>query len=338
MSPRRIQTLTWMAAFLAGGALVWTVGDFLRHRADYESPVPQEELERVVKGVEEPEPPKDDRVAVKSINRVFHSMNWTGKEEPKVAPPPGGEPPPPPKVAMSSLLFVLVLQIDTSDSEASIAYVGYTPESKLQKPDADPEERLLRVGERLASPHQYARIEAIGMDGVRFVFDDTAREAETVAPAKPPEDRVTIVMVDQAILPDPSDGSIPTVANPAPYAPKRTTAIARNEYQLGTDTLSEVDRDYSQILARDVAYKTARDPRTGQIKGLLVTSVTPNSIPAEHGLTEGEIVKSINGSPVTSVAEAVSFVKQNAQSTNTWVVEFEKQGRTYTRTYHSPPR
>jgi hypothetical protein len=338
MSPRRIQSLTWMAAFLAGGALVWTVADFLRHRGAYESPVPQEELERVVKSVEEPEPPKDDRVAVKSINRVFHSMNWTGKEEVKTPTDAEKVDQAPPKLAMSSLLFVLVLQIDTTDPEASIAYVGYTTESQLQKPDSDPEERLLRVGERLAAPHAYARIDSIGLDGVRFVFDDTTREAETVAPAKAPEDRVTIVMVDQAILPDPSQRLISTVANPVPYAPKRTTAIARNEYQLGTDTIGEVDRDYSQILAQDVAYKTARDPKTGQIKGLLITSVTPNSIPAEHGLTEGEIVKSINGSPVTSVAEAVSFVKQNAQSTNTWVVEFEKQGRSYTRTYHSPPR
>jgi hypothetical protein len=338
MTPRRIKALTWFAAYLAGGALVFTVADFLRHRSAYERPVPKDELEKVVKGVEEPEPPQDDRVPVKSINQVFHSMNWTGKEDPKPVAQTNKGDQPLPRITMASLLHVVVLQIDTTDPKASVAYVLYTPESRLQKPDGGLEERLLRVGERLAAPHQYAMIDAIGLDGVRFVFDDKGREPETVAPARVPDDRLTIVMVDQAILPDKGESRIATSANPVPYAPKRTTAIGRNEFQLGTDTVREVDQDYSRIISRDVSYKEARDPKSGKKIGLLITSVAPNSIPAEHGLTEGEVVKSINGHPVTSVADAVSFVKQNAESTNTWVVEFEKQGRSFSRTYYSPPR
>ncbi len=339
MSPRRIKTLTWFSALLVGGTLVWTVIVFLRRRGDLERPVSQQELERVVKGVEEPEPPKDDRVQVKALNRVFHSMNWTGKEDPKpVGPGPDEGKVVQALVSMASLLHVLVLQIDTTDPKAGIAYVSYTPESKLQKPDADPEERLLRIGERLGPPHQYALVDGISVDGVRFVFDDPVREPETVHPAKPPEDRVTIVVVDQAILPGTSERLIVANPNPKTYLPKNTEAIGRNEYQLGTETLKEVDRDYSRILAQDVSYKPARDPKTGQVKGLLITRVAPNSIVSQHGVTEGEIVKSINGHPVTSVAEAVSYVKQEADSTNTWVVEFEKQGRTFSRTYKSPPK
>jgi hypothetical protein len=39
---------------------------------------------------------------------------------------------------------------------------------------------------------------------------------------------------------------------------------------------------------------------------------------------------------VTSVNDAVAFVKANANTTDTWVAVFEKQGREFTRTYHSP--
>ena len=66
--------------------------------------------------------------------------------------------------------------------------------------------------------------------------------------------------------------------------------------------------------------------------------MTPNSIPAQAGLTEGEVLKSINGHKVTSVNDAIAYVKANANATDTWVAVFEKQGREFTRTYHSPSR
>ena len=53
-------------------------------------------------------------------------------------------------------------------------------------------------------------------------------------------------------------------------------------------------------------------------------------------MTSGEIVKSINGHPVTSVNDAVAYVKGEAGTTNTWIVVFEKQGREFTRIYKSP--
>ena len=63
----------------------------------------------------------------------------------------------------------------------------------------------------------------------------------------------------------------------------------------------------------------------------------PGSLPASHGVTKGEIIKSINGHKVTSVNEAIAYVKQESDHTTVWVVEIEKGGITYFRTYETPP-
>ncbi len=335
MSMRRTKTFTWVAATVVGGALVWKVADFLRRKPELERAISGEELERVVKGVEEPEPPRDDRVEVKSLNRVFHTMNWSGKEDPKPVASTDQEEKAKPTIAIAEVLHVLVLQVDTVEPKLSVAYVRFV-DPQLQKSQTELEHKLLRVDERLAAPHEYARVDSITVEGVRFVFDDETREAEIVPPVAPPQARAVIVVVDKAVMPEKGESRIWTNPNPQSWNPKTTQQIAANEWQIGSETAQIVDRDYSRILAEDLQYRTARD-KTGKVIGLQITKVAPDSIPAQHGVTEGEIVKSINGHAVTSVSEAVSYVKQNASSTNTWVVEFEKQGRTYTRIYRSPP-
>ncbi len=332
---RRTKTFTWVAAAVLGAALAWKVTDFLRRKPELERAISGEELERVVKGVEEPEPPRDDRVEVKSLNRVFHTMNWTGKEDPKLDVSPAQEEKTKQVIAIAELLHVLVLQVDTVEPKASLAYVRFL-DPQLQKSQTELEHRLLRVDERLAAPHDYARVDSITVDGVRFAFDDEAREAEIVPPVAPPQARAVIVVVDKAVMPEKGESRIWTNPNPKPWNPKVTQQITANEWQIGSETAQLVDRDYSRILAEDLQYRRALD-KNGKIIGLQITKVAADSIPAQHGVTEGEIVKSINGHPVTSVSEAVSFVKQNASTTNAWVVEFEKQGKTFTRIYRSPP-
>ena len=111
--------------------------------------------------------------------------------------------------------------------------------------------------------------------------------------------------------------------------------VRKNEYQVGLDDIQELNDDYSRILSQDLRYRTHRGS-DGRVDGIQITNVKPGSLPARHGVTGGEIIKSINGHPVKSVNEAIAYVKQEAEKTDTWVVVFEKQGRTYTRTYHSP--
>src|SRR5262249_9072919 len=122
------------------------------------------------------------------------------------------------------------------------------------------------------------------------------------------------------------------------FRPEQLMQIRKNEFQIGTETVNTLNSDYSRILSSDISYSTYKNPRTGTPDGIKINHVTPDSIPDQAGLTEGEVLKSINGHKVTSVNDAVAFVKANANATDTWTAVFEKQGREFTRVYHSPER
>ena len=53
---------------------------------------------------------------------------------------------------------------------------------------------------------------------------------------------------------------------------------------------------------------------------------------------EGDVIKSINGQPVNSVQEAISFVKVNKDKYSTWEVVVENKGKQRTVTYESGNR
>lgn len=48
------------------------------------------------------------------------------------------------------------------------------------------------------------------------------------------------------------------------------------------------------------------------------------------------MIKSVNGHPVTSVSEAITYVKNNSSQYTTWEVVVESKGKLKTLFYHSP--
>ena len=64
--------------------------------------------------------------------------------------------------------------------------------------------------------------------------------------------------------------------------------------------------------------------------------VKPGSVASSHGLSNGDVVKSINGHPVTSKQEAITFVKNNKDVYDKWEVVVESKGRLKTLVYYSP--
>jgi hypothetical protein len=233
------------------------------------------------------------------------------------------------------LLKVLALKVDTSKPEHSRAYVTFL--ATLSGFNADKEATVLKVGETLPKPHTGVSVAEITPEGVVFAFEDGARARETLTTSRA---QGQIVVVGPGGLIKPEAGGLIAAASSdlPPYRPDQTVQIKKNEFQIGTQTLVDLDQDYSRILSQDVSYSTYKDPRTGKSEGIKINRVAPGSIPAQAGLTEGEVLKSINGHRVTSVNDAIAFVKANAESTDTWLAVFEKQGREFTRTYHSPPR
>jgi len=185
--------------------------------------------------------------------------------------------------------------------------------------------------------------------GAGYVHDALPRAAAThdapsrtvntrtdlVAQARRPSVGIVQVGPEGAIKPE-LQTLIGVTTDFKPYRPDQMQQIRKNEFQVGTQTVVDLERDYSRILSRDLSYSTYKNPRTGANEGIKINRVAPNSIPAQAGLSEGEVLKSINGHKVTSVNDAVAFVKANVNTTDTWVAVFEKQGREFTRTYHSP--
>ncbi len=347
MNIKRWKGLLWLASFSVGGYLAWYVSDFLRRKPELAQEVSDKELSAVLDSIPKPDQPEIDVVPYPEIKRFLQELDWTGKPPPApdVARPEVVEAAP--KIPVRDLLLVLVIKVDTVDPKQSLAVVKFV-DPKLQSHNLVKEDTILRVGERLFSPFQDVRVEGFTAEkdasgqivrcAIVFAFDDAAREKETVSASEyesPREIGIVAVGAGGAILPE-TQKRITARANPEPYNPRKTQLIRKNEYQIGSDTLGELDQDYSRILSRDVEYETYRNPRTGATEGIKINRVAPNSLPAQHGLSEGEILKSINGHKVTSVNDAIAFVKANAESTDTWYAVFEKQGREFTRTYHSP--
>ena len=353
MNIQRWKGLAWLGSAAVGGYLLYYVVDFLRRKDTLARVVPNEEIAAVLDGVKRPAEQKADVVQYTSIKRIFHDHDWTGKERVKpVVQPDGEKPPPVPKVAVVSLLKVMAIKVDLTKPERSVAYVKYV-DGKLAVHTASGDNILhqeawpgpgpdTRPGHsRLFAPYQDIRVEAITREGVVFAFDDPAREREVVQTspyqsAQRGDLGIVVVGPEGAIMPPQRQFNSITPA--APWRPEELTQLRKNEWQVGTGTLADLERDYSRILSRDISCSAYKDPRTGATEGIKINRVAPNSIPAQAGLSEGEVLKSINGHKVTSVNDAIAFVKANVNSTDTWTAVFEKQGREITRTYHSPPR
>jgi len=290
----------------------------------------------LVTEIVEPEPPRAEVVDVKEINAIFHDMDWTGKPPPIVVQTTEDTTKVEiPKTPIADILKVLVVQVDSTDPAGSKAYVKYI-DPALQRRHNEPRERFLLRDQRLTGQYQNVRVVDITAGGVVFGFDEEGRAQETVPAAGYPDRQDIVVVGADGVIRPQQERLIPTKGDYVSPRLRVSREVRRNEFQIGTDTAKEIEENFSAILSRDLQYRQARNPGDGSIQGIQITKVKPDSLPAKHGITEGEIVKSINGHRVTSVNEAVAYVKKESDTTDTWVVVFEKQGREFTRTYKSP--
>ncbi|MSR61774.1 MAG: hypothetical protein EXS08_04935 [Planctomycetes bacterium] len=338
MNIQRWKGIVWLGSLAVGGFLVYYVYDFLQAKEQLAQEVSDEELSAVLDSVKKPVEQKTDVVEYPLIQKVFHDHDWTGKEKEKPKGPGGSTGPTvAPKIPVSQLLKVLAIKVDTTKPENGVAYVTFIDGKLLVHKEKD--DTILRPAEHLFAPYEGVKVDAITDKGVVFSFGD-GRDPETVqtAPYSLATGGIVVVGPEGAIQPQ-LQSQIGAASLDVPvWRPEQMMQVRKNEFQVGTGTLEELDRDYSIILSRDISYSNYKNPRTGASEGIKINSVRPDSIPAQAGLSEGEVLKSINGHKVTSVNDAIAFVKASADTTDTWTALFEKQGREFTRTYRSPPR
>ena len=347
----QVKILCWGTAGLLASGLALYVAWFVRDLdAKRRLPDPnkiQQDLEKaeVVKA----KPP--ETVSYDDVRRLFlpscerckddpkcRHLNWTGKPPPAPATPTNpGEASKPPVVAVSELVTIQMIMADLSDRKLSRVWLKYRPKAGVQN-NAAGGGFWLHEGDRLASPHESVRIDSIGHEDVTFVFDDANRTPETLTAEK-----FTKFDLGSAIVQVENDGVLkplvkgPPKADVKPWNPARTTAFGNNRYMLGSEDVTYANENYAKILADEVRTGRHQDPRTGKYDGIEVQSVSPGSFAERHGAQEGDVIKSVNGHPVTSVQEAINYAKMNSGQFTTWEIVVERNGKLHTFYYQSPP-
>lgn len=349
MNIGQIKVLAWLAAALLTLGLAFYVYSFLGRLSSMPAPSPAL-VKQTLEAIETVEDKTEDRVAYDDVIRLLLSsceackqndpghrhFNWTGKEKPVVVvDTTPAKPVEPEAVPVKDLVAIAMIKVDLADPANSSVFLRYKPKAAVTAPKYSTG-HLLKQGETLAPPHDKIVLEDIRPDGVVFAFQDSGREKETVGPQEF-DARAQIVQVgpDGVVLPSLSSGVIPKGTAP-PFRPGRTTAIGENKFMLGLEDLREIEQRYPEILSSEVRTDRHRDPKTGRFDGIEIKSLASNSIASAHGAQEGDVVKSINGQPVTSLNEAITYVKNHSGQYSTWEVVVESKGKLKTIVYHSP--
>ncbi|HEV8111286.1 MAG TPA: PDZ domain-containing protein [Planctomycetota bacterium] len=347
MNIGQIKILSWGAAGLLTTGLGLYVAVFVRDLESKRKPPDAAKIQAALEAAEPAKPKAADLVPYEDIRRLFlpscehckenphcRHLNWTGKPPPPPAAPTNPDVDvKPPVVAIAELVRIGMIQADLSDSKLSRVWLKYRPKASVQN-NAPAGGFLLREGDHLVSPYQYARIETINSQAVVFAFDDANREAETITPDEF-DLKSTIVQVDPDGVIMPKITGIPR-GSQMPWRPNKTTEFGQNKFMLGLEDVAYANDNYAKILAEDIRTGRHQDARTGKYDGIEIQAVSAGSFAERHGAQEGDIIKSVNGHPVTSVQDAINYAKMNANQFTTWEIVIERNGKLQTFYYHSP--
>jgi hypothetical protein len=339
MNTSQTKLAAWGATCAIGFGLFLYVAWFVVSLDRIRTMVSPDEMQHVLENVKDIVQKSDDIVAYPTVEAALISFDWSGRpKELAQAPQTEPEPPEPSAVPVAQLVKVMFLSFDSAAPEESLCILRYTPESQVRAtpPSAtgQPGWRK-RPGDSLEAPLEHIRVHAVKPEGVEFSFRDTARPVELVAPGD--YDLLGIVVrdsEDQIVAPERAE-LVPQ--HRFDRRPEDTFKVDNTTWQIGTRSAEEFGQNYAEILANQ-PHADHRDPRTGRRDGIQVLEVAQGSFAEKHGLSSGDIVKSINGHPVTSKQEAITFVKNNKDVYDKWEVVVESKGREKTLIYYSPQK
>jgi len=348
MNIGQIKFVSWTSAGVLTLGLAYYVWDFSTHMAARNQRPDPKHVKQVLEDVEPLKVKAEEVVPYPDIKRLFHTtcsdcksnpncrhLNWTGKEKekPKVEEPQDKTPP---KVKVDEILSVLMIKADMSDRKNSSIFVRYKAKATsagLSNPTSAGG-FLMHEGEHLGAPYDKIRLDEIQGNGALFAFEGEERERERLAPGTF-DVMGPVVVGPEGEIKLPATNLVPNVEEPT-WSLDHTMKIGQNIYQIGTEDQKYFEANYQEELSRNVRTARHQDPRSGRYDGIEITSVTAGSMAAAHGAQEGDVIKSINGQAVTSVSEAIHYVKTHSDQTTTWEVVVESKGITKTVIYHSP--
>ncbi|MFT5284520.1 MAG: hypothetical protein ACI8TQ_000677 [Planctomycetota bacterium] len=346
MNIGRIKALCWITVMALGSYLGWDVYQFISVGQAELRNLSNDEQNAVLKSVEAPKVVRRRIVSYDKVNETFWKLNWTGKlpaKKPVVEKQKDVVKKRPVK-PVSDLLTVVLIKFSskTEWSNASVHYKSNVDEHLMQSNS----EVVLFEGDKLPGKYSFISVASIKPDAVEFAFEDQdgeeSREPESV---KPPEYQygegigsgITRVDENGKLLMPERESLIPINDQTPEFNYDETREIRKGQFVIGTKDAENFGRNYSSILSREMETGRYRDPKTNRYSGIQVKRISAGSIVSSHGLQAGDIIKSINGDPVTSTQEAIKYVKTNSDVTSHWVALVERQGKDITLTYDYTP-
>jgi type II secretory pathway component PulC len=337
MSTARLKFLTWTVATVLGVALLAYIGLFLRSQRELMAPVEAERMAQVLGDVPEPASRVENMVDRDKFEAALRKYDWTGKPpakpvEVEQAPEPVAAGPEP----VSKFLKLRGIKIDAAEPQYGEVVFKYTSDAKVTTVQSADGTVRKQVGTRLDAPLSYIYVESITEAGVEFAFDDSKRSHEFLTTNDFPLEGGYVILGDEIV----ATASVPReqipistrVRGPQP----KTEMISPNKFRIGFEDAQYIDENYSTILAEEINYTRHRDPKTGKFDGIEIKSVKPGSVAANHGVQSGDVIKSINGHPVSSTSDAIQFVKTHKNDYDVWEVEVVNKGQTRIVTYYPP--
>jgi len=340
MNTAQIKLVAWSAAGVLGVALALYVGWFVANRPVINRMVTKDEMKAVLVDVGEIAYKADDIVPYPQVRDAVITLDWSGRpraEAQAVMPEP--EQAAPLVIPVAELVKVMFVSFDAEAPDESLCVLKYTPAAQVSSPPTSSgvlQGWIKRPGDALDTPLGHVKVYAVRPDGVEFAFDDAQREHETVAPNEYDLRGVVRLSSEDELVLRQTSIAVPRVVVGEALA--RTTQLDQGIYQVGWEDAQYIADNYAEILSTEVRTVDHRDPRTGRRDGVQVLDVQSGSVADTHGLSTGDVVKSINGHPVTSKQEAITFVKNNKDLYDKWEVVVESKGRLKTLVYYSPKK
>jgi C-terminal processing protease CtpA/Prc len=108
--------------------------------------------------------------------------------------------------------------------------------------------------------------------------------------------------------------------------------VAPGEWVIGSRDIEKVRVDPQRFLAEELNVRTVTMPK-GERTQLEINHVEDGSLAATYGARKGDRIISVNGIPMSSIAGAINWFKQNSDLP-TYVVVFERSGQEQSLTIH----
>ncbi|HET6202081.1 MAG TPA: PDZ domain-containing protein [Planctomycetota bacterium] len=338
MKSNRVLPLLWVAAALLGAWTLYRYVDFVGGKVRCRTPLGDREIRERLR--EKGGSPKA-RIAKNwpDYENTFE-VDVTGVMHAPLTDEPGPPPPPPPPVAaVADLLRVIYVMFDAADATGTRAFnlqdfTGHFCFVQYKDPTLEKiAEPLLTVGDRLPDPHGNVQVRTVLPDRVVFLRGGDGEEEVRVCEYEVAGDLVGgVLMGGDAAASSPG----PIRAPSSPGWPAATTEVRRHIFKVGTSDVEAWAARGNEIVGTEEIAVTPYYPKgASQPDGLRINSIRPGSISEGKGLKPGDIVRSINGTPVRSKEGVIEYA-QSHPDLRSFTLEIDRLGLPLTLQYSLP--